>query len=85
MAEHSRKDVDQEEHSLLLVRVQTCKASMKINIAVPQNLRIFIPQDLVIQLLGTYIKDCPSYHKDTCSTMFIIGCGNNLEVLLKNW
>ena len=30
-----------------------------------------LTQDIVILILGIYLKDAQSYHKDTCSTMFI--------------
>jgi hypothetical protein len=36
-----------------------------------QKLEIGLPQELAIPVLGIYLKDAPSYHKDTCSTMFI--------------
>ena len=53
----------------LLVGVQTCIVSLK-------NTRVFklgisLPQDPAILLLGIYPKVAQSYHKDTCSAMFI--------------
>jgi hypothetical protein len=36
---------------------------------------------LKIQLLGIYPKDVPSYHKDTCSTMF----KGTLFLIARNW
>jgi hypothetical protein len=39
--------------------------------AISQKLRIDLPQDPDITLLGIYPKDSPSYHKDICSTIFI--------------
>ena len=30
-----------------------------------------LPQDPAVPLLGIYLKDAQSYHKDTCSTLFI--------------
>jgi len=30
-----------------------------------------LPEDPAILLLGIYPKDAQTYHKDTCSTMFI--------------
>jgi hypothetical protein len=34
------------------------------------NVRIVVPQDPGISLLGIYPKDVPLYHRDTCITMF---------------
>jgi hypothetical protein len=36
-----------------------------------RKLRIVLPQDPGILLLGIYPNDVEQYHKDTCSTMFI--------------
>jgi hypothetical protein len=36
-----------------------------------RKLGIVLPQDQAIPLLGIYLKDTPTSHKDTCSTMFI--------------
>ena len=49
----------------LLIGLQTFTVTMEINMAVPQNLEIDLPQDTTILLLGIYPKDAPSYHKDT--------------------
>jgi hypothetical protein len=38
-------------------------------------------QDPAIPLLGIYPKDTPPYHKDICSTMFIVA----LFVIARNW
>jgi hypothetical protein len=38
-------------------------------------------QDPVIILMGIYPKDIPSYHEETCSTMFIAA----LFVISRNW
>jgi hypothetical protein len=32
---------------------------------------IVLPQDSAIPLLGIYTEDVPTFHKDTCSVMFI--------------
>jgi hypothetical protein len=37
---------------------------------VPHKLKIFLPEDSAIPLLGIYPKDAPRYNKDTRSTMF---------------
>jgi hypothetical protein len=46
-----------------------------------RRLRIVLPKDLAILLLGTYPKDAPQSHKDTFSTMFIAA----LFVTARNW
>jgi hypothetical protein len=42
---------------------------------------IDLPQNPAIQLLCIYLKDVPSYHNDTCSTMFIAA----LFIIPRNW
>jgi hypothetical protein len=40
---------------------------------VPKKLKIVLPYDLAIPLLGTYLKECDlGYNKGTCSHMFIV-------------
>jgi hypothetical protein len=36
-----------------------------------RKLKIDVPEDPAIPLLGIYTKDTPPYHRDTCSIMFI--------------
>ena len=36
-----------------------------------RKLDILLPEDPIISLLGIYLRDVPTYNKDTCSTMFI--------------
>jgi hypothetical protein len=36
-----------------------------------RKLDIVLPEDPAILLLGKYLEDSPTCHKDTCSTMFI--------------
>jgi hypothetical protein len=43
-----------------LVGVKTYTVTMEINMAISQKLRIVLPQDQVIPLLGIYPKDAPS-------------------------
>jgi hypothetical protein len=62
---------------LLPVGVQTCTTTLEINLAVSQK----NSQDPVIVLLGIYPKDAPTFHKDSCSTMFIAV----LFVIARNW
>ena len=42
---------------------------------------IDLPQKPAIPLLGIYPKDTSSYHKDICSTMFIVA----LFIIARNW
>jgi hypothetical protein len=37
-----------------------------------RNLKIVLPEDPAISLLGIYPKDAPLYHKNTCFTVFIV-------------
>jgi hypothetical protein len=46
-----------------------------------RKLKIVLPGDLAIPLLGIYLKDIPPYHKDMCSTMFI----EALFVITRSW
>jgi len=46
-----------------------------------RKLDIVLPQDQAIQLLGIYLKDAPTYNKDTCSTMFIPA----LFIVARSW
>ena len=43
--------------------------------------RINLPQVTALSLLGIYSKDVQSYHKDTCSTLFIAA----LFVISRTW
>jgi hypothetical protein len=36
-----------------------------------EKLEIVLPEDPAIPVLGIYLKDAPTYNKDTWSTMFI--------------
>jgi hypothetical protein len=58
----------------LLVKVQTCTATLKNNLELffPKKLGIDLPQNPAIPILGIYPKDVyPSYHKDTSLTIFV--------------
>ena len=46
-----------------------------------RKLEIVLPEDPAILLLGIYPKDVPPYHKDRCSTIFIVA----LFVTARNW
>ena len=54
----------------LVVGVQTCTATLEINMVVSQKIENQF-QDQVILLLGIYTKDAQLYHKHTCSVMYI--------------
>ena len=64
----------------LLVGVQTCTATMEINVVVPQKLS-YLPQDTATLLLSIYPKDTLYYHKDTCSDIFI----STLFIIVTNY
>ncbi|KAL6080898.1 hypothetical protein STEG23_018057 [Scotinomys teguina] len=79
---HIGEDVEQEEHFLHCW--WECKSVQPLWKAVWQILRklgIILPPDPVIPLLGIYPKNAQSYHKDTCSTMFIAA----LFVIARTW
>ncbi|KAL6084010.1 hypothetical protein STEG23_002529 [Scotinomys teguina] len=63
----------------LLVGIQIGTTTLEINILT--KLGIILPQDTAIPLLGIYSKNAQSYHKDTCSTMFIAA----LFVIARIW
>jgi hypothetical protein len=44
-------------------------------------LGLVLPHDPAIPLLGIDPKDAPSFHKDTCSPMFIAA----LFIIARNW
>jgi hypothetical protein len=45
---------------------------MEISMEVPQKLKLDIPYDFAIALLGIYPKECKStYKRDTCTSMYI--------------
>ena len=46
-----------------------------------RKLGINLPQHPAIPLLGIYLKDAQSYHKDTCSTIFI----GTLFIIARTW
>ena len=46
-----------------------------------RKLEIVLPEDPAIPLLGIYPKDVASYHKDTCSIMFIAA----LFIIARSW
>lgn len=56
----------------LLVGVQTCTATMGINMVVPQKSGNQSASRPSYNTLGHIPKDTPSYHKNSCSTVFIV-------------
>jgi len=46
-----------------------------------KKLNTVLPEDPAILLMGIYLKDVPTYNKDTCSTMFIAA----LFIIARNW
>jgi hypothetical protein len=67
--------------SPLLVGLQTGTTTLEINLEIPQKTEIDLPEDPAIPLLEIYSKDAPSYHRGTCSTMFIVA----LFVVARSW
>ncbi|KAM7332940.1 hypothetical protein ACRRTK_006260 [Alexandromys fortis] len=59
--------------------VQTCTATLEINVAVSQKIEKL--QDPAIPLLGIYPKDALPYHRDTCSTVLIAA----LLIITRPW
>ena len=58
--------------STLLVGLQIGTATMENSMEVPQKLRIDLPYDPAIPLLGIYPKDLKTHiRKDICTPMFI--------------
>jgi hypothetical protein len=45
------------------------------------KLKIDLPEDPAIPVLGIYPKDTPPYHRGTCFTMFIVA----LFVMARSW
>lgn len=45
---------------------------MVISVQFFRKMRINVPKDLTISLLAIYSKVVSSYHRDTCSNMFIV-------------
>lgn len=54
----------------LLVEVQTGAATIEISVLVPQKLKIDLPHDPTILLLGIYPKDSIAYSRDSRSFTF---------------
>jgi hypothetical protein len=46
-----------------------------------RKLEIVLSEDQTVPFLGIYLKDAPTYHKDTCSTMFIAA----LFIIARSW
>ena len=66
----------------LLVGVQTGAATMENSMEIPQNLRIELPYDPVIPLLGIYPKNLKTpICKGTCTPVFIAA----LFTIAKTW
>jgi hypothetical protein len=55
-----------------LVGLQTGKTTLEINLEVLRKLKIDLPEDPNIPLLGIYPKDAPPCHRGTCSIIFIV-------------
>jgi hypothetical protein len=55
-----------------LVRLQTGTTTLKVSLQFLRKLKIDLPEDPAIVLLGIYPKDVPPCHRNTCSTVFIV-------------
>jgi hypothetical protein len=67
--------------SSLLVVMQPCTTTLKINLKVSQKTGNSSTSNPAVPLLGIYPKDDPTYHRDTCWTMFKAA----LFVKARNW
>jgi hypothetical protein len=61
--------------------IPNCTTALEINLLVPQNLEVILPEDSAIKLLGIYPKDAPPYDKNRCFAMFIAA----VFVIVRNW
>ena len=69
-------------HLALLVGMQTGAATPENSTAVPKKLKIELPYDPVITLLGIYLKNTKILiQRDTCTLMFIAA----LSTIAKLW
>lgn len=75
---HARYGV-KKKTSQLLVGMQTCTATLDVNMAVFQE-TVNLPQGTALPLLGIYQKDTKLCHMNTYSPIFLIaflkGCRN---------
>ena len=61
------------KHSFIAVGVQTYTATMEISVAeFLSKMEIDLLQDLAVSLFHINPKEVLFYHRDTCSTMFIV-------------
>jgi hypothetical protein len=75
------EDVENQDIPPLLVGLQAGTTTLKISLAVPQQIRHSTTEDPVIPLLGIYPEDVPTCNKDMCSTMFIAA----LFIIARRW
>jgi hypothetical protein len=61
--------------------VQTYTTTLEINLLFSQKWGIVLPKDPTTTLLSIYSKDATLYHRDICSTMFILP----LFLISRNW
>jgi len=89
---HDEDDVEQRKYSSIADGNANWQTTMEINVGF-RKLGMDLPQDPAIPLLDVYLKYTPSYHNDSCSTIFTaasfilarLDTGNNLDVpQLKN-
>jgi hypothetical protein len=73
MTTHVGEDVEKEEHSSIAGGIANWRFFRK--------LKINLPEDAAIPLLGIYSKIAKPCHRSTCSTMFIVA----LFVIARDW
>jgi hypothetical protein len=71
MSAYAGEDVEQGAPSSIADRSVNFYKNFENQYGSSQKIEINIPQDPAVSLLGIYPNDVPSYHKDTCLTMFI--------------
>jgi hypothetical protein len=80
MIAYAGEDVEQGEHPLLL-GVQTCITTLEINLSVSWKPGNSSTVRCSYTTPGHIPKTPHSYHKDTCSTVFIV----DLFMIARNW
>jgi hypothetical protein len=69
------------KHSFIAENLQICTATMETSRQFQRKLGAVLPQDPAILPLGIYPKLSTSYHRDSCSSVFIAA----LFIKARNW
>jgi hypothetical protein len=76
------EDVEKEKHSSIVSGIASWDNHSGNQFGgFSENRKIVLVEDLAIPLLGIYLKDNPTYNKDTCSTIFIA----DLFIIARSW